>query len=241
MNKALADIPALILAGGLGTRLQSVVPGKPKALAEVSGRPFVYFLLDHLIEQGFRTIVLCTGFLAGQVRDSLGVSYRGAVLHYSEEHSPMGTAGALRLAADWIGAEGAAVLNGDSFCDVNLAELRERHSGKKAAATLALSWQQDTTRFGRVELDEEARIVRFREKDSAGEPGWINAGVYWMNKSFVSSIPEGRKISLEQEVFPAWIGRGLYGAPTQSAVWDIGVPEAYALAQREFPALKAKQ
>lgn len=241
MAEALAGIPALILAGGLGTRLQSVVPGKPKALAEVSGRPFVHFVLDHLIEQGFRTIVLCTGFLAGQVRDSLGSSYRGAALQYSEEHSPMGTGGALRLAAGWIGPEGAAVLNGDSFCDVNLTELRERHHEKKAAATLALSWQQDTARFGRVELDGDGRIVRFQEKDFAGGPGWINAGVYWVSDRFVSSIPAGQKISLEKEVFPAWVGGSLYGAPTLSPVWDIGVPEAYARAQREFPPGKASE
>lgn len=227
-------VTGVILAGGLGTRLRSLVPDKPKVIAEVGGRPFVTYLLDQLAEAGLRTIVLCTGYLADKVEDCLGDSYRGMALRYSREESPLGTGGAVRHALPMLGSGPSLVVNGDSFCAVDFAKLEEFHFDRGAAATLVLSRMDDARRFGRVETDHEGRITRFVEKGVVDGADWVNAGIYLIEPGFVESIPPGVPVSLEREVFPRWIGNGLYGLRGEGQLLDIGVPDSYQRANVEF-------
>jgi len=232
--KNLSHITAAILAGGLGTRLRSVVPDRPKVLAEVAGRPFVFHLLDQLAAVRVRQVVLCTGYLAHQVRDTLGETYGPMNLLYSQEPSPLGTGGALRLALSLLESETVLVLNGDSFCRANLRAFSLVHRLRGAKVTLLLAEVTDTGRFGWVELDGEGRITGFREKGKANGSGWVNGGIYLIDRSLLQTIPPQQTVSLEQDLFPAWIGRGFYGFRSEGRFIDIGIPESLAGAETFF-------
>ncbi|MBE0656966.1 MAG: nucleotidyltransferase family protein [Bryobacteraceae bacterium] len=231
---SLITLPALILAGGLGTRLRAVVPDQQKVLAQVGTRPFITYVLDQLADAGFQTAVLCTGHLAGQLEESLGDQYRSIRLRYSREQAPLGTAGAIRLALSYVGPAGSFVLNGDSHCRVDLAALAASHRQQGAAATIALARMEETSRFGRVDLAAGDAIASFEEKAATSGPGWVNAGIYLLNRDVIESIPENTPASLERDVFPKLIGRGLFGFRSAGQLWDIGVPDEYERAQTEF-------
>jgi NDP-sugar pyrophosphorylase family protein len=230
----LSDVTAIILAGGLGTRLSAVVPGKPKVLAQVGGRPFIEYLLDRLQQEGVLSVILCTGYMADPVEHSLGSNYGNLTLAYSREASPMGTGGALRLALPRLTADPVLVLNGDSFYETPLQPFVEAHAARRSVASILLAETDDTRRYGRVEADDQGHIARFSEKAATEGPGWINAGIYLLNRSVIEAIPAGRNVSLEHEVFPQWIGRGLDGYKSQGRFWDIGVPDAYEQANADF-------
>jgi D-glycero-alpha-D-manno-heptose 1-phosphate guanylyltransferase len=225
---------AVILAGGLGTRLRSVVPDKPKALADVGGRPFIEYLLDQLAQEGIQSVVLCTGHLGDQIQNRLGRVYNKIALHYSREPHPLGTGGALRLALPMLESDTVLVLNGDSYCGARLNEFMVWHAERQSHATILLTETEDTRRFGRVQIDDKGRVLRFSEKSDTQGPGWINAGIYLVRRQTIESIETGRAVSIEREVFPGWIGKGLHGFPSGGRLWDIGLPSAYAQANAEF-------
>jgi NDP-sugar pyrophosphorylase family protein len=125
-------------------------------------------------------------------------------------------------------------MNGDSFCDVDLLAIWAIHQARNAYATLLLARVSDTDRYGRVEVDENGLVGSFDEKGEKTAPGWINAGIYFLRRQFVLTIQPNRRASLEREIFPAWIGRGLYACPTNGHFLDIGTPESYASAERFF-------
>jgi D-glycero-alpha-D-manno-heptose 1-phosphate guanylyltransferase len=230
----LGAVTAVILAGGRGTRLRGVVADRPKVVAPVGGRPFLTHLFDRLDAVGLREVVLCTGYLAQQIVALFGDSYRGLRLGYSREAAPLGTGGAIRLALCQTQSDPVLVLNGDSYCDVDIRDLWRSHHMHPAVATLTLVEVPDTGRYGRVHLDDGGRVVAFEEKGGVPGPGWINAGVYLLSRRFLAEIPAARPLSLEQEIFPAWAGRGLYGYPCGARLLDIGTPDAYAEADKFF-------
>ncbi len=227
-------VTVCILAGGRGTRLRAVVSNRPKPLAEVAGRPFVTRLLEQVVRAGFGPIVLCTGYMASMVEEALGSEYRGVDLRYSPEPEALGTAGAVRLALPWIATERVLVLNGDSFCGVDLAAQLAAHVSAGALATLALVEVPDAGRYGRVQLGREGTIERFEEKVPGAGRGLINAGVYLMDRSVIEGVPEGRAVSMEREVFPALAGDSLKGFVTDGRFLDIGTPESLAAAADFF-------
>lgn len=229
---------AAILAGGLGTRLRSVVHDRPKVLAEVQERPFLAYLLQQLARSGIKNAVLCTGYMGEQVKIALGDACGSMRLLYSEETSQLGTAGALRLALPQIKSNSVLVMNGDSFCDANLGEFWAWRAGKGAEAALLLTQVSDTRRYGRVQVEGDGRVLKFEEKGGTEGPGWINAGIYLLDRSLLLTIPEGIPVSLEREMFPAWMERGLYGYGNQGRFLDIGTPESYALAEKFFEEMK---
>jgi len=227
---SLEQVTAVILAGGLGTRLRAVVSDRPKVLAGIGGKPFLAYLLDHLSSSGVRSVVLCTGFLGEQIRQLFGNQYGDLELFYSQESSPLGTAGALRLALPLVKSESALVMNGDSFCDANLRNFWERHVKQDADASMLLVEMPDTKRYGRVVVNTDGRVLKFDEKDDRGAPGYINAGIYLVRRRLLQKIAEDRAVSLEREMFPAWVGQGLFGYPSKAHFLDIGTPESYASA-----------
>lgn len=228
-SDGLAAVTALILAGGLGTRLRPVVGDRPKALVEVDGRPFITYLLDQLADAGLRHVVLCTGFGAEKVRERLGDSYGPLRLAYSEEPESLGTAGALRLALPLVGSDPVLVMNGDSFCQAGLDGLWQWHRSRPAQGSLLLTRVPDTSRYGRVQVAGDGAVQGFQEKSSSGGPGWISAGIYLLSRALLESIPPGQCVSIEREVFPAWVGRGLYGCQAGGRFLDFGTPQTLAL------------
>lgn len=225
---------AAILAGGLGTRLRSLVADRPKVLADVLGRPFLAFLLDYLQSAGVKRVVLCTGYKGEQVHAAFGDSYGSLRLAYSHEPSPLGTGGALRLALPLLESEAVFVMNGDSFCEFEFGPLQLFHASRNAAATIVLTQVADTARFARIRTDATGRIESFEEKAPTHGPGWINGGIYLLNRRLVLTIPSNEAVSLERQVFPLWIHQGLFGYYSQGRFLDIGTPESYAAAEEFF-------
>jgi NDP-sugar pyrophosphorylase family protein len=230
----LTDVTAVILAGGLGSRLHSVVADRPKALADIRGKPFLTYLFEQLVAGGLRDIVLCTGYLGDQISRLFGERYGSLRLVYSREPEPLGTAGALRLALPLLKSDSVLVMNGDSYCDANFQELRDWHNRRRANATLLLTEASDSRRFGRVQVSDDGAVTDFDEKDERSGPGWINSGIYLLTRRMLTEVPAERPVSLETEIFPAWIGRGLYGFRKRARFVDIGTPESYAGAQWFF-------
>ena len=232
------EFTAVILAGGLGTRLRGVLADRPKVLAPVAGRPFVFYLLDQLVHLGLRRAVLCTGYQAQQVERALGPRYRTLGLEYSREQQPLGTAGALRLAADRVATPHLLVLNGASFCGGSLAPWLHWHRQSRFPGSLLLVHQENTDRFGRVSLGTDNAILAFEEKRPGLGPGLINAGVYALQRRLLGEIPAQVPLSLEHQVFPRWAAQGLLGGyPIRAPFLDIGVPEAFYQAQDFFGSL----
>src|SRR3989304_10354991 len=236
MNK-LSKITAVILSGGLGTRLRSVVLGQPKVLSEVNSRPFIAYLLDQLSQAGVEKVVLCTGYLGEQVKATFGEYYKDITLLYSQERITLGTGGALKLALPLLKSEPVLVLNGDSFCQADFVNFLNQHITKKATASLLLAEVPDFSRYGSVRMSMNGEITSFEEKSRKAGHGLINAGVYLLNNTFLESIPVNINISLEHEMFPLWINKGLYGFQNKGNFLDIGIPQDYAAAGRFFKEL----
>jgi len=231
---SLSDVQAVVLAGGLGTRLRAAVADRPKVLAPIHGRPWVTFLLNQLADAGVRHVVMLTGFKADQVQNALGDDYRGMRLVYAQESTPLGTAGAVRAALPLLTSPAILLLNGDSYCAADLADLREFHGRREADLTIVVARSPDASRFGTVRAQEDGRVVGFEEKtQSAG--GWINAGIYLLATTLIAEIAPHRHVSLEKEMFPAWIARkAFYAFHTDGRFLDIGTPESYAQATAFF-------
>ncbi len=227
---------ALILAGGLGTRLASVVADRAKPVADVAGRPFLALLLAHLERcAGVRRAILCVGHKAHTVEAALGDRFGRLALAYSHEDEPLGTGGALRLALRRFEPRSPVLaLNGDTMFTLDPARLVAFHRDHRPAATMALARVVDAARFGTVRL-RGTRIEGFQEKGRPG-PGWINAGTYVLGRTAVAALAAGpAAFSLERDVLPAWCAAGgLAGLRSRARFLDIGVPEDYARAAALF-------
>ncbi len=235
---SLAGLTAALLVGGLGTRLRAAVSDRPKVLAPVRGRPFLAYLLDQVAACGVTRAVLCTGYRGEQVREAFGDSYGTLALVYSQEPEPRGTAGALAFARPYLDGERVLVMNGDSYCAADFDALGRRHAAGAAAATIVLAHVEDTSRYGSMQVDAEDRVLRFQEKGGTSGPGWINAGIYLLARAFLAAIPPDGAVSIERDLFPRFLGRGLRGMRTGGRFIDIGTPASYAAAETFFAELE---
>jgi histidinol-phosphate phosphatase family protein len=229
-----------LLVGGLGTRLRSVVADRPKALAQIGTRPFLAYLLDQIAAAGSRSVVLCTGYFGEQILDTFGYAYGSLRLTYSQEPKPLGTGGALKLASSRFESESILVMNGDSYCGIDLNAFWDWHCRQQATASMALVRVMRSDRYGLVKLDDSGQVVEFTEKKNDGE-AWINAGIYLLSRESLRSIPEDANVSLEREIFPRWVGRGFYGYPSPGPFLDIGTPEDFEAAEKFFARLNPAQ
>jgi NDP-sugar pyrophosphorylase family protein len=220
---------ALILAGGAGTRLKSVLGELNKPMAPIAGRPFLEYLLLRLKKYEIDEVTLCVGYKADLIQSYFDTGERwGVRVSYSHETEFLGTAGALKLAEVYIHEEECFVMNGDSLFATDLNALLHYHRAKKARATLALAQVENTRRYGSVSLNEAGQIVSFIEKRESAEDGMINAGIYVFAREVFAMIPPGQPVSLEQDILPGLIGRSLYGLPSSGYFVDIGLPADYA-------------
>jgi len=228
------ELSAVILAGGLGTRLRGVVDDRPKVMAPVAGRPFITHLLDQLAASGIRQVTLCTGYLAECVQSELGDAYDGMQLRYSVEERPLGTGGALRLAVDGLAGDALLVLNGDSYCHCDLADFRAGWVANGARGGMVLVRVTDVSRFGAVLTDAASQVKSFVEKGGQSGPGLINAGLYLLPVDLIRELEAGCPLSLEREVIPRLVTEGLFAYPCPGPFIDIGIPEEYQRAQQFF-------
>jgi D-glycero-alpha-D-manno-heptose 1-phosphate guanylyltransferase len=257
-NNGLSQCPALILVGGQGTRLRPVYADGPKALAPIQGKPFLAYLLKMLADHGLSRVVLCLGHRARQIMQWLADQTLGADqtladqcfgldLSCSYEDEPLGTAGALALAySRYARGERVLAMNGDSILRLSLAAMWKLHVRRAAEATIALAQVPDTSRYGTVEVNDEGWVTSFSEKSAVQKPGFINGGVYLFEPSVMDRMVvdpvvkdrvKDRSVSLEREVLPAQLTRGLLGFKSDGYFIDIGVPHDLARAQSELGAM----
>ena len=232
------DLPVLLLVGGMGTRLRSVLSDKPKPLAQIGDISFLELLVLQLRSQGLRHLVMCTGFQASQIRQEFKEGRKWDVaIDYSEETSPLGTAGAIKLAERFLSnTREFVVMNGDSFLQVDFGLLIRFHRERGGCASIAVRRVPDTARYGTVHVDEQNRVIRFNEKMGIPEPGIINGGVYLFNREVLEQIPEGPS-SLEKDVLPGLLKDKVFAVEQDGMFIDIGTPEDYARAQALYQSL----
>jgi D-glycero-alpha-D-manno-heptose 1-phosphate guanylyltransferase len=224
---------AIVLAGGLGTRLRSVVTELPKPMAPVAGRPFLAWILDRLAQGGFERVVLAVGYRHEAIVQHFGHVYLGMRLDYSVEEQTLGTGGAIRLAADRIASWPVFVLNGDTFLELDYRAMLDAHLQGSERMSLAVCQVADAGRYGGLDL-EDGHVRGFREKGSSG-PGVINAGTYLLSQAVLDRIPRDEPFSFEQQLLVPGIGTIRPAAfATDGLFIDIGVPEDYARAQQLF-------
>ena len=220
---------AIVLVGGLGTRLRTAVSDVPKPMAPVQGRPFVAFVLDRLAEAGFAHVVLAAGYQHEALRAHFGEQYRGMPVTYSVESEPLGTGGAIHLALGCVGSPDAFVLNGDTYLEVDLRAMLAAHEAAAAVLTIAVCRIQDAARYGALEFDG-GLVRRFTEKGSAG-PGWINGGTYIVGTGLRASFPAARAFSFEDFLAREVSTLRPLAFRASGRFIDIGTPDDYAHAQ----------
>lgn len=227
-----SEIPALLLVGGLGTRLRSVLSDRPKPLAPIGAISFLELLVLQLRAQGLRRLVMCTGFQADQVQREFGDGRKWKIsIEYSEETQPLGTAGAIKLAQGFFPhSSHFVVMNGDSLLELDLPRMIEFHEGHGGMATIAVRKVPDAARYGTVHVDASQKVTCFSEKTGLAEPGLINGGVYVFRREILENIPEG-PCSLEKEVLPNILSLGVWALEQNGMFIDIGTPEDYARAK----------
>lgn len=224
----------VILCGGLGTRLRSVTD-QQKVMADFQGRPFLDLLIEHVKKQGFDRFILLTGYKAKELESIYTENDLGAEIIFSREDEPLGTGGALKNARDKIRSEHFFVLNGDSFCSVDLQAVLEFHQAKESFLTNVLVNVDDGRDYGQVCLDEKSRIIQFVEKGKSDDANkLVNAGIYCMNQDVFDGMPESKKFSLEQDFLPNIIHVQPSFGFLADKFWDIGTPERFHQARKEI-------
>lgn len=222
-------IPVIILAGGFGTRLSTVVKDVPKPMAPINGKPFLHYIFEELQEQNIQEVILSVGYLHEAIQDFFKEEYLGIKIKYSIETEPLGTGGGIKQAFDFI-EDDAFVLNGDTFFDIELSKLKIDNSD----ISIALKPMFEFDRYGTVELNETNRIISFNEKKYC-EHGLINGGVYYFKKTIFDKLEVGNKFSFEKEVLEKNVQNlKIQGKTFDNYFIDIGIPEDYQKAQHDF-------
>ena len=230
----MAEVTAVVLAGGLGTRLRDVLPDRQKVIADISGKPFIDRILTQLRDAGVKRAILAVGHHAEQVSAHVAQSDLGPmVVTCSVENTPLGTGGAVRHALAHIEGEDVLVMNGDSFVDMDMGAFVAFHHHHQAEISMLLVEMDCTGRYGAAQLGANGIIERFAEKTQQGR-GLINAGVYMIRKHVIENMAADVCSSLEVDVFPAHCGRGVYGMVQNGKFIDIGTPESLKAAETFF-------
>lgn len=219
---------AILLAGGLGTRLRSVVNDRPKPMALIGDKPFMEYVVHELSRYGIDEIIFAVGYKGSMVEEYFGDGSRfGVKVSYAYEEELLGTAGAIKNAGRFVTEDTFFVLNADTFYQMDYGRLLRVKAENRLEMALVFREVPDISRYGAAVLDG-AMLAGFNEKTAEKRPGTINGGVYLMNRELLSEIPEG-KVSLENEMIPKWMaeGRRLGGFVNDGYFIDIGIPEDY--------------
>lgn len=226
----------IILAGGLGTRLQSVVSDKPKCMADIQGKPFLYYICKRLMKFHFCKVIFSVGYKKEMIIDYVTANRKEFqfAFDFAEEDEPLGTGGAILNALPYSDTEDFFVINGDTFFDVNFDEMLQDQQLNSTDCTIALKKMEKADRYGLVQMNQENFITSFEEK-KLNTSGYINGGVYCIYRNSFLNIPFEKKFSFEKEYLEKMITeRDFYGFVQDRYFIDIGIPEDYAKAQQEL-------
>jgi D-glycero-alpha-D-manno-heptose 1-phosphate guanylyltransferase len=230
------DLVAIILAGGFGTRLQSVVNDVPKPMAPVAGRPFLEWVLDHCLENGIKEAILSVGYKSETIINHFGKEYKGIQIKHAVEHEPLGTGGAIRYAMEMLKDDkNCLILNGDTLFKSDLQKLYSSYIEKSADLIVSLRRMFDFDRYGLVEINESNRIISFQEKKHCDE-GLINGGVYIVSSKLIKHIfPEVKSFSFEKDFLEQYVKQlNFIGIEQAGYFIDIGIPEDFEKANRDL-------
>ncbi|MDZ5650614.1 nucleotidyltransferase family protein [Nitrospirillum sp. BR 11828] len=228
---------AIILAGGLGTRLRTVVSDVPKSLATVAGRPFLNWQLEQLADQGFSHVVLAVGYMHDKVMATYGDTFAGMAIHYAVEETALGTGGAIWQAARLVKGDVFFTLNGDTYFDLPADEMEAALQDQETDMAMAVCHVADCGRYGLVSI-VDGRLAGFREK-APGQPGAVNAGAYLFRRSLMDRWTLPERFSIETDFLqPHLSDLSVAAVPVRGDFIDIGIPEDYAYSQKRIPELK---
>lgn len=226
---------AIILAGGFGTRLQGVVKDLPKPMAPVNGRPFLTYILDYLIDYEYERVVLSVGYLHEKIVDYFGKKYKTLEIDYAVEAEPLGTGGGILLAMSKCTTDNVLVINGDTMFKVDLTAFEQFYQEKNSLLTIVLREVEDVSRYGSVTISKDNLIGLFAEKQVTFGRGYINGGVYLINRRLFEKYPQSKRFSFEKDIMTKYYTQEcFYAMPSDGYFIDIGIPEDYARAQREL-------
>ena len=225
---------AIILAGGFGTRLKSVVDDVPKPMAPVSGTPFLYYILNYLQKEGIKKVVLSVGYKHEIISNYFGNEFLQMSVDYAIEDTPLGTGGGILNALKKCSEEQVFIINGDTFFPVPLNDLYARHIQKKAETTVALKQTNDSGRYGTVSINENSFITSFKEK-SESSASLINGGIYLVDRQKIANRAFCNKFSFEKDYLELVVKEHcVAGHIFNQYFLDIGIPESYRKAQKEM-------
>jgi D-glycero-alpha-D-manno-heptose 1-phosphate guanylyltransferase len=227
---------AIILAGGFGKRLKSKVKDIPKPMAEVGGKPFLQIILDYLLENRIKKVILSVAYKKGIIKKYFGNNYKGLTIIYAEEDAPLGTGGAIKYSLGFVESEDIFILNGDTRFNIPLKKIFDFHYSKKADLSIALKkiTSDKTNRYGNILLNSEKRVISFKEK-TKNNFSYINGGIYLLNINKFMQIKFPERFSFEKDYLEQYyLKYKFYGKVFDSYFIDIGIPEDYEKAKREL-------
>jgi NDP-sugar pyrophosphorylase family protein len=227
-------IDVLVLCGGKGERLRSILKNRPKPMAVFGGRPFLSLLMEYVASFGFRRFILCTGYKGDFIKRYYSTQSLPWEVLCSQEKKPLGTGGAIKKAKSLIKSNFFLVMNGDTFLRLDLNKFINFHLRKKALLSIALVDKGDNRNFGKVTLDSRQRIIVFKEKAKSEFENFYSAGTYLMDKDIFSFMPIKQAISLEHDFFPQLIDKKCYGFKQNLDLIDFGTPSGYRRAKQLF-------
>jgi D-glycero-alpha-D-manno-heptose 1-phosphate guanylyltransferase len=226
---------AIILAGGLGTRLQTVVSDVPKPMAPINGKPFLDYLVKYLLQFGIQKIVFSVGYKSTAIMEYFGNSFSSMEIDYAKEEEPLGTGGGLKNAMEKCHTDNILVLNGDTFLELDFNDFYNFHQKGQAEVSLCLRHVDNAQRYGTVSIDKEQNITGFKEKTGAESPGLINGGVYIFQRKVWNKFNLPQKFSLEKDFFEPNLKKlKMMGYVSSGYFIDIGIPEDYQKAKDDF-------
>jgi len=227
---------AIILAGGLGTRLSNILPDLPKCMAPINDKPFLEYLLEYLIKENITRVILSVGYKHEIIVNHFGENYKNLEIVYAIETEPLGTGGAIAFASQLTINNNFFVLNGDTFFTANLDELEKFHFKKKSNISIIVRQINDKLRYGTVITDDNYRIIGFKEKQINNDNIYINGGIYMINKNIFSIVNLDKKFSFEKDLLEKYYSSiPFYALDSKAYFIDIGIPEDYEKAINEIP------
>jgi NDP-sugar pyrophosphorylase family protein len=222
----------VVLCGGLGKRIRSITNDRPKPMLEIDNQPFLDILINYVSGSGFRRFILCLGYLGNFIKQHYQDKRNNLEILFSEEKEFLGTGGAIKNAEALIETSPFLVLNGDSFCQVDLRKFIKFHRSKEALVSIAVAKVENGYDYGVITLNGSQRIYKFSEKFKSNKNNFINAGVYLFQKESLLLMPANKKFSLERDFFPKLVDKEFYGYIIQGTFIDIGTPERYKNAKK---------
>lgn len=233
---------AIILAGGMGTRLKTIISDLPKPMAPIMNVPFLTYQLNYLKHFGIKKVIFSVGYLSEKIIAHYNQSFENISIEYSIEKNPLGTGGGIRMAMSNLKEDLVLILNGDSFFDLNLEQFYNLHLEQKSDFSLALRYVNNSERYGNIEFNSSNQITSFIEKNQLNQSGYINAGVYILSKKlYLQNTKPDINFSIEKEFFEKQLNQLIIkGFEFKDYFIDIGIPEDYLKAQDDFKEFKYK-